>query len=66
MQQYFSNKKIDKQATMILTKEIFQGSVLHYRYLFYSCLVNYRENTTFLHKNLISIYEQKALIFSSQ
>lgn len=66
MRQYFSDKNIDKEATVTLPKEIIHGSELHYRYLFYSCLVNYGVNSVLLHKNLISLYEQKELMFSPQ
>lgn len=64
MQQYFADKNINEEATVTLPKGIIQGSDLHYRYLFYSCLVNYGVKSTLLHKNLIRLYEQNPLIFS--
>lgn len=66
MHQYFSKMDIATKATVLLPKDIEIGSEIHFRYLFYSCLLNYGMKSSVLHENLIKLYEQMPLLFSPQ
>lgn len=52
------------KAEVLLPENIEHGSIEHYRYLFYSCMLNYGMKSSILHENLMKLYEQKPLIFS--
>lgn len=66
MHQYFSEMDITTQATVLLPKGIEHGSEMHFRYLFYSCLLNYGMKSSVLHENLAKLYEQMPSLFSPQ
>lgn len=66
MDEYFSKLDISTKATVLLPASIVKGSDLHYRYLFYSCLLNYGMKSSVLHENLLHLYESMPLLFSSK
>ncbi len=66
MHEYFSTIDINTQATVMLPSKVEYGSENHYRYLFYSCLLNYGMKSSLLHKNLITLYEQMPFLFSPE
>ena len=64
MHAFFANKNIQEQAQVVIPNSIELRSVEHYRYLFYSCLLNYGMKSTTLHENLRHLYEQYSHLFS--
>lgn len=64
LQQFFSKTSMTSKAEVLLPENIEHGSIEHYRYLFYSCMLNYGMKSSILHENLMKLYEQKPLIFS--
>lgn len=66
MHEYFSKQDIGTTATVLLPKTIVKGSEIHYRYLFYSCMMNYGMKSSILHEGLKQLYEKMPLLFSPQ
>lgn len=64
MQRYFSKVCINEKASIPLPQSIVVGSSCHYRYLFYSCLVNYGVRSQKLHKDIICLYNERPCLFS--
>lgn len=63
LQFYFADKSIQGQAQVVVPKSISLNSAAHYRYLFYSCLLDYGTKSKVLHKNLLQLYEQHPDLF---
>ena len=66
MHEYFSKQDINTKATVLLPKTMERGSEIHYRYLFYSCLLNYGMKSSVLHEGLKKLFENMPLLFSPQ
>lgn len=63
MHTYFSDKNIEGQAQVPIPASIMPFSAAHYRYLFYSCLLNYGVKSSVLHQNMLAFYETHPNLF---
>lgn len=63
MRFYFASKSIHGQAQVIVPGSIASHSAAHYRYLFYSCLLDYGMKSSVLHENLLQLYEHHPEFF---
>lgn len=63
MHTYFADKDIQGQAQIVVPASIELYSATHYRYLFYSCLLNYGMKSSVLHENLVHLYEKRSNLF---
>lgn len=61
---YFSKQGFLGQAEITVPKSIKHGSINHYLYLFFGCLVNYGVKSSKLHQNLVNLYEYNPLVFN--
>lgn len=64
MHSYFASKSIQGQAQVVVPPSIELHSAAHYRFLFYSCLLDYGMRSRVLHENLLLLYEQHPYLFS--
>lgn len=63
---YFAEQEISDRASVLLPSSIEVGSETHFRYLFYSCLLNYGMKSSVLHRNLVILYEGMPALFMPQ
>ena len=66
MNNFFQENKDLKTANIILPSSIKQGSVEHFKYLFYSCMLNYGMKSKVLHENLKLLYEENPCLFNPE
>lgn len=63
MHTYFGSRNIEGQAQVPIPKSIIPFSDAHYRYLFYSCLLNYGVKSSTLHNNMLLFYDSHPSLF---
>ena len=66
MHNYFSKMGTTSKAEVILPERIERGSIEHYKYLFYNCMLNYGMKSSVLHENLMKLYQSNPLLFSPE
>lgn len=60
---YFTDKNIQGQAQVIVPASIELFSAAHYRFLFYSCLLDFGVKSNVLHENMLHLYKQRPNLF---
>lgn len=66
LHKYFSKTDMTSKAEVLLPENIKYGSIEHYKYLFYSCMLNYGMKSSVLHESLMKLYCSNPLLFSPE